>query len=135
MELTPLVLSGFKRVNDKVAPDLIGQDELAVLTDAVLDYKLGKPVKRGHFSRYDAGTSAGADILKLADVKDSSRQQVIFAAVSDDLRGYNPSTNSWSDLITSLGSGFKFRMIPFNDTFILVFDTDKVPRYLNKILT
>jgi len=127
MELTPLILDRFKRVNDKLSPDLIGQDELVTLTDAVLDYKIGKPVKRGHFSRYDAGIPAGADILKLADVKSKSAQQNILAAVTTGLVNYNPTTNLWANIKTGLTSGFKFRYVPFADKFIFTFDTDDDP--------
>jgi len=255
--LNEIILDRFKRANDKIAPDLIGQDELAVLTDAVLDYKIGKPVKRGNFTRYDAEVSAGADILKLADVKSSyigselmpnavdrnfsgasawtnvdlnsydetgdlslgalnageycvlpeasapqtaghkyilyfdvanianswtitnydgtnfigivdtnglqqsltfiatavgglritantdtivvdfdnfslkeiiSEQQHILASVADEVRAYNPATNSWEDWITGLTSGQKFKMIPFANNHIFIFDTDDDPR-------
>lgn len=136
MELTPLILDRFKRVNDKLAPDLIGQDELVTLTDAVLDYKIGKPVKRGHFSRYDAGATAGADILKLIDVKSSAGQQHIIAAVADELREYNPATNNWADVIATgtLTTGFKFRHVPFSDKFIFTFDTNNDPMMVDNDL-
>jgi hypothetical protein len=127
--LNEIILDKIRRVNDKFAPDLIGQDELAVLTDAVLDYKIGKPVKRGHFSRYDAGVSAGADIAKLSDVKSSAGQQLIIASVGTAVKIYDPSANSWSDWITGLTSGQKFRIVPFADWYILVFDTDDDPKY------
>lgn len=127
MDMQTLILDRFKRTNDKISPDLIGVDELAVLTDAVLDYKVGKPVKRGHFSRYDAGVSAGADILKLADVKSKLGQQNILAAVTTGLVNYNPTTNLWANVKTGLTSGFKFRHVPFADKFIFTFDTDDGP--------
>jgi hypothetical protein len=122
-----LVLDKFKRVNDKFAPDLIGQDELAVLTDAVLDYKIGKPVKRGHFSRYDAGIPAADKILKLVDVKDNAGIQKMLGAVGTIIRRYSPPDNAWDNYVLGLTSGFKFRHVPFSDKFIFTFDTDDDP--------
>lgn len=127
MDLTPLILSGFKRVNNKVAPDLIGNDELTTLNDAVLDYNLYKPTKRGNFTKYDAGVTAGGSILRLSDVKNSSSEQRILAAAGTKIVAYNPTANTWADYIISLTSGFKFRMVPFSDKYIFTFDTDDDP--------
>lgn len=125
--MNSLHLEHFKRVNNRLAPSSLGKDELVTMDNLVLNYQAGKPVKRGHFSKYDAGVSAGADILQLADMEDSSGQQRIVAAVADEVRVYNPAANTWADYIISLTSGFKFRMIPFADTYIFLFNTDNDP--------
>ncbi len=127
MNLQPLILDRFKRTNDKLAADLIGMDELAVLTDAVLDYKIGKPVKRGHFTRYDAGIPANDKILKLADVKNNAGLHRLLAAAGAKIERYSAADNAWDDFVLGLTSGFKFRYVPFADKLIFAFDTNDDP--------
>ncbi len=125
-----LVLDRFKRVNDRTKPDLLGKDELTVLRDAVLDYKIGQPIKRGNFSRYDAAVSAGNDILTLIDVLVGSSFYLL--ATSDTvIARYDPVGNSWASLTGTYTSGFKFRMEHYKDKFIFIFDTDDDPRMID----
>ena len=130
-------LDKFKRVNDKIAPDLIGEDEATVLTNVVLDYIIGKPVKRGNFSRYDAGITAGYDLDKIADIDISGTQYILGimdlgVGFSSSLKKYDISTNTWANYIIGLNRGAKFKMIPFGDGYIFTFDTNDDPRYVAK---
>ncbi|GJQ44061.1 MAG: hypothetical protein JETCAE03_35590 [Ignavibacteriaceae bacterium] len=135
MGLNEIILDKIRRVNDKFAPDLIGQDELAVLTDAVLDYKIGKPVKRGHFSRYDAGVAAGADLDKIADIDINGTQYIlgiVNTGANSEVDIYDITANSWAGYIGSLVAGAKFKIIPFANSYIFVFDTNDDPRQVDK---
>ena len=137
MELTPLILSGFKKVNDKTAPDLIANDEATILQDVVLDYKLYKPVKRGHWSRYDAGVSAGYDIDTLNDIDLDGTPYLLAAiesdpGVSSEVDIYDISANTWTGYISALTAGAKFKMIPFAESYIFCFDTNDVPKQVDK---
>ena len=125
MNLQSLILSNFRRVNDKSAPDLLQPDEAVQLQDVVLDHKLGKPVKRGDFQYYDTPVTAGADILKLTDVKDDSNQQNILAAVGTALRSYDPSTNSWSDYIPLCSEGIQIAGVIIYLHYIMALNSGK----------
>ena len=131
MRLQPLILDKFTRVNDRTKPDLLKPDELQDLQNCVLDYKIFKPIKRGKFTRYDAGVSAGNDILCLDDAYIGGKHYLL-GAVNTVLQTYDVAGNSWASRIGSLTAGFKFRMKAWKDKFIVVFDTDDDPRMIDE---
>ena len=125
-------LKGFKKVNEAVAPELLGEDELTILRNAVLDKELGHPKKRGHWSRYGAATALDAnDILALDNVETSDDTDYILASNGAKVQGYKVSNNTVIDVITGLTAGQKFRMTPYADKFIFVFDTNDDPKVVS----
>lgn len=46
-------LKGFKKLNEAVSPELLGDDELTIFKDVVLDKELGKPLKRTGWAQFN----------------------------------------------------------------------------------
>lgn len=121
--LEPLVLKGFKRVNEFADAEALEPTELTKLENMVLDSQGSKAVKRGGFSSYNAN-SAGAAIYSLHDVVDPGGNNLFLATVSTKLMKSTSGTGTWSDVKTGLTSNLKTRLAAFNDRFFISNDTD-----------
>lgn len=112
-----ILLDRFTRLNESVNPELLREDELTRLEDAVLDDETGKPKKRGGFARYNTNQVDSTDSVKsLHEVISSNGTNYLLAGINGKLRKSTSGTGSWSD-VTSKGTP-PYRMQPFINEFI-----------------
>ena len=117
-----ITLDRFKRINQSVNPELLGDDELTVLTDAVLDDETGRPVKRGGWAafntnRIDTSNTVTSlhDVMSAPDGATASKNYLI-AGINSKLRKSLSGTGTWSDITTKGVPPYK--MESYADGFI-----------------
>jgi len=119
-------IKGFTKLNEVTAPELLKDEELVKLEDAVLDKELGRPLKRGGWERHNSNVADTGNILSLHEVVTSNGSNYLLAGINGKLRKSLNGTGSWSD-VTDKGTP-PYRMQPYADEFI--FTDGNVPPFL-----
>lgn len=112
-----MILDRFKRVNQSVNAELIGDDEVVTFEDLVLDDETGKPKKRGGWARFNSNqVNASGTIRDLHDVISSAGTNYLIAGINGTLRKSSDGTGTWSE-ITTKGTP-PYRMEAYADSLI-----------------
>jgi len=112
-----MILDRFKRINQSVNAELIGDDEVVTFEDLVLDDETGKPKKRGGWARFNSNqVDSSGTIRDLHDVKDIAGTNFLIAGINGKLRKSSDGTGTWSDVSTK-GSP-PYRMEAYADSLI-----------------
>lgn len=119
-------IKGFTKLNEATAPELLKDEELVKLEDAVLDEELGRPLKRGGWERHNSNVADTGNILSLHEVVTSNGSNYLLAGINGKLRKSLNGTGSWSN-VTNKGTP-PYRMQPYADEFI--FTDGNVPPFL-----
>ena len=99
-----MILDRFKRLNQSVSPELIGDDELVTLENAVLDDETGKPKKRGGIVAFNSNQiDSTSTVTSLHDVMSppdgaTASKNYLLAGINSKLRKSLDGTGTWSDV-------------------------------------
>ena len=117
-----IILDKFQGVNQSVSPELLGETELTVLSNIVLDDRVGKAKKRGGWTAFNTNQidSTGVvtslhDIMSPPDGATASKNYLV-AGINGKLRKSLDGTGVWSD-VTTKGTP-PYRMASYADGFI-----------------
>jgi hypothetical protein len=111
------ILKGFKRVNEAVSPELLEDDELAILEDAVLDEEFGRPKKRFGWARFNANQAdTVGNISSLHEVITSDDSNYLLVGIDGELKKSLNGTAAFT-VVTDKGTP-PYKMQPYADEFI-----------------
>ena len=112
-----LILEKFRRLNQSVSTELLSEDELTQLDDAVLDDETGHPKKRGGFAKFNTNqVDSTSTVTSLHEVISSDGTNYLLAGINSKLRKSTDGTGAWSD-VTSNGAP-PYRMESYDGQFI-----------------
>lgn len=112
-----MILKGFKKLNEATSPELLGEDELTKLEDAILDEELGRPQKRGGWAKFNTNqVDTTSNVSSLHEVVTSSGANYLLAGINGKLRKSLAGTGTWDD-VTDKGTP-PYRMQAYADKFI-----------------
>jgi len=130
----------FKAVDERTSPEAMPAESLTVLQNMVLDNPIYTPTMRKGFSRWNQAigklTSTGGLIQSLYDLVDTNQNNVMYAAISDNVHGqsivksiYTGVLAAWANVKTGLStSALKARILNYAGKFLISNDID-VPFY------
>ena len=121
----------FKAVDERTSPEAMPAESLTVLQNMVLDNPIYTPTMRKGFSRWNQAigklTSTGGLIQSLYDLVDSNQNNVMYAAISDNVHGqsivksiYTGVLAAWANVKTGLStSALKARILNYAGKFLI----------------
>jgi len=108
-------LKGFRKLNEAVSPELLKDDELTKLEDAVLDKEFGRPLKRNGWAKFNTNVASDT-ILSLHEVVTSNGSNYLLAGARGELQKSLDGTGTFSS-VTTKGTP-PYRMQAYADEFI-----------------
>ena len=121
----------FKAVDERTSPEAMPAESLTVLQNMVLDNPIYTPTMRKGFSRWNQAigklTSTGGLIQSLYDLVDANQNNVMYAAISDNVHGqsivksiYTGVLAAWANVKTGLStSALKARILNYAGKFLI----------------
>lgn len=113
-----LPLKGFKRLNEAVSPELLSDDELTKLEDAVLDEEVGRPKKRLGWNKFNSNASGGT-LHSIYDVKSANNTNYLIGGYGTTVKVSSSGTGAWGSAISGLSGIAKFNLAPYDGKFYL----------------
>ena len=82
-----ITLDRFKRINQSVNPELLGDDEMTIFVDAVLDDETGRPVKRGGWAAFNTNRIDTSTTITSLDEVVTGQPKAIVKTVTSVVSG------------------------------------------------